>query len=784
MIALNTETKEPLSHPDKPLLTHLRQVRDIGLSCLNALDVSGFPISRDCLASSLAYILFYHDLGKATPFFQDYLRAAIEGKKYKGNRKLTQHALISACYTAWAVHESIADDQWSDIMAWIAFVVARRHHGNLEEQLQMSVIEDEEWDLVESQWKTIPWALFGHESPPDFDSVRKYNAKWVFKFNRFNKKNHGFDLYFLANLFFSILTYSDKTDVVFGSRYLFPSLAESWLWVDSHKQRAFSVQDDTPMNRARESIYSLSLESLRQAGSEEMIYVLNAPTGSGKTLAAINLAFDLTRADPSLRRVVYALPFTSIIDQTALVVNQLMQSNQLENEQFVTVHHHLSEPDLQYEETRLTPDQAEMLVENWEKPIVLTTFWQLFHSLISGSNAQLRKFHQMGNAVVILDEIQSLPFEYWSLIRDLLPRFCRLFHTRIILMSATMPLLFPQTKGSCRLLLGQEEQERLFNIWNRYRLHIIEKLEVIDLETVMNHFLDNFRDQLPATCLFIFNTIDASIRFFKMVSETLSHAEIIYLSSNIVPIQRRERLARIKARAGTRPLPPLIVVSTQLVEAGVDLDFDSVYRDLAPLDSLVQAAGRCNRNAHLEFGDCFIFQLSRERNGARKPDCQYIYSPLMLDATRTILLDRPVWSESDIHSWVRRYYGELERRGSSAKSSLVAKAMQRLEYSELFREFRIIQDYIPSQPVFIELDGNARSILSRFQQSMQIENRFERQNVFLSFRQDFYNCVVSPYLNSRESFDDLLEIGGFRIVPFDQLRRYYHPDFGWIGARD
>lgn len=752
-------------------------MREIGLSCLTDINLGNLSIPSDRIKSGLTQILFYHDLGKATSFFQDYLKSSIAAKPFHGNKKLTHHALISACFAAWKIWNDGITDEWSKKTACIAFTVIRKHHGNLEEYDKMSIIEGSEWQIVETQWRSIDWSLFNCNQVPDLKEVKNCINQLLFLFD--NDKP-GFEMYFLTNLFFSILTYSDKTEVVFGSRYNHPELSVPQDWVDTYKKAVFSDKPASTLSQARESIYAISLNHLQKALPNHSIYILNVPTGSGKTLAAINLALNLIHSNTGLRRVIYALPFTSIIDQTAMVLSEVFEVNHLDFDSYTTIHHHLAEPCLKYEESQLNPDQAEMLVENWDKSFILTTFWQLFQSIISGSNSQLRKFHQMANSIIILDEIQSLPSEYWPMLREFLPIFCRLLNSQIILMSATMPKIFNETDVNCLSLISLHEQEHFFGLWNRYKLILIRNLQTISLEELALHFKNTLANCPTAKYLFIFNTIGTSIHFHQILCELIPTETIFYLSSNIVPFQRQDRLKKIRNYLDNRTNTPLFVVSTQLIEAGVDLDFDIVYRDLAPLDSLVQSAGRCNRNARIKVGECFIFHYHDTCNIRRRPDCQYIYSPIMLDATMTILRDKTQLSETDIHSLVHNYYQKLHQHGTSSKSDQLLKAIQTMDYDTVFREFRIIQDYIPSDLLFIELDEKASEILSSFHSMMTIDNRFERQKEFLSIRQTFYQYMISPYRRNDDNLDELPAVGGFKILKHSMIDRFYHNDFGWI----
>ncbi|RMG01178.1 MAG: CRISPR-associated helicase Cas3', partial [Acidobacteria bacterium] len=424
--------------------------------------------------------------------------------------------------------------------------------------------------------------------------------------------------YLKLNLIFSLLLDADKSDVVVRDPSFFrerPSLNGSL--VDVYKSK-FSFPE-TPINHLREGAYKEVTQ--RAINTDERIYSLNLPTGLGKTLTALSFALKLREKLSSGHRIIYTLPFLSIIDQNSAVFEQVLQNNGIEiSHKVLLKHHHLSEisyktPDTEYETT-----QAKILIEGWNSEIIVTTFVQLFESLISNKNRNLRKFHRIANSIIILDEVQSIPIKYWRMVSDLFYDLTKYFNVYVILVTATEPLIFDREK-LVNLVDKQYYFRQLDRIYIKPRLK--DSLTLEELASQLQEFVDEQKSYL-----FIFNTISAAEKFYGLISER--YGPTTFLSTHVIP---RERLDRINA---IRKGQYRIVVSTQLVEAGVDIDFDVVVRDMAPLDSIIQSAGRCNRNSKNPSGkgEVLIFSLKNDRERYYH---SYIYDPILTDVTRKIL---------------------------------------------------------------------------------------------------------------------------------------------------
>lgn len=309
------------------------------------------------------------------------------------------------------------------------------------------------------------------------------------------------------------------------------------------------------------------------------------PTGGGKTLAS--LAFALRHAlSHGLQRVIYVIPYTSIIEQNAGVFREAFALLSEELGRDIVLEHH-SNLDPRHETT-----VSRLSAENWDAPLIVTTNVQFFESLHANRSKPCRKLHNIANAVVILDEAQALPVRLLSPILGTLRSLVQDFRATVLLCTATQPAL--EARSDFTIGIPSEaireiipEPEELFGKLKRVKTSNLGTLGDDELvERVLAHSAEG--------CLLVLNTTKAAR---ELHGKLAPHAEVLHLSARMCPAHRSEVLTAIKNRVAG----PIIVVSTQVIEAGVDISFPAVFRAECGLDSFAQAAGRCNR--HGEHGD-------------------------------------------------------------------------------------------------------------------------------------------------------------------------------------
>nr|WP_246363357.1 CRISPR-associated endonuclease Cas3'' [Deinococcus budaensis] len=365
------------------------------------------------------------------------------------------------------------------------------------------------------------------------------------------------------------------------------------------QQARFAAQDardPQPINALRREMYTQALEA---ASLPPGFFRLTLPTGGGKTLTS--LAFGLGHAQThGLRRVIYAVPFTTIIDQTARVFRSVLER---EGEFKVLEHHSNLEvrerPEGQEKQTS-APDLA---TENWDAPVVVTTTVRLFQETLFGTRtAQLRRLHNVSGSVIVLDEAQSLPAHLLTPTLDALSFLVRYAGCSVVLCTATQPALderlgFPALRGVRDLVPGAA---RYFDALRRveYEFRIAEP-------TPWPALADELGTHAQVLC--IVNTRQHAHDLYALLGDDpAAHPdEHFHLSTNMPPAHRGRELATIRERLSAGL--PCRVVSTQLIEAGIDVDFPRVYRAFGPLEAIVQAAGRCNREGKLDSGQVVVF---------------------------------------------------------------------------------------------------------------------------------------------------------------------------------
>jgi CRISPR-associated endonuclease/helicase Cas3 len=363
----------------------------------------------------------------------------------------------------------------------------------------------------------------------------------------------------------------------------------------------------TPVNRCRAEV----LQACRdKASGPTGTYTLTVPTGGGKTLAS--LAFALTHAvKHRKRRVVMAIPYTSIIEQTAEVYREVFSAL---DEDVVLEHHSNAESDEGAETAR-----SRLASENWDAPVIVTTTVQLFESLFARKTSRCRKLHRLIDSVLIIDEAQLLPVQFMQPVVDVL-RLLVLDHgVTVVLCTATQPTLTEQRRFGGQGLRGYalgdvkaiiDDEISLHRALRRVQVHLPRDLKTPEAWAEMA----TKARQHEAVLTIVSRRADARTLYSEMTGQE-GPGGVWHLSALMCPQHRSEVIADIKvalqkrrdALLGGRAAQPVRVVSTQLVEAGVDLDFPVVYRALAGLDSIAQAAGRCNREGALERGDVYVF---------------------------------------------------------------------------------------------------------------------------------------------------------------------------------
>lgn len=367
------------------------------------------------------------------------------------------------------------------------------------------------------------------------------------------------------------------------------------------KLESYIAQFGTPttvVNKIRHEVQQVCLD---KSAKPRGMYSLTVPTGGGKTLSSLVWAMHHAVAHKQ-KRIIIAIPYTSIIVQTAAVLRQIF------GEENVLEHHSNTQVDDSKED--VLTQKSRLATENWDYPIVVTTNVQLFESMMSNRPSACRKLHNISNSVLILDEVQTLPIEMLQPIVDSLDTYQRLFGISVLFTTASQPILTDNHRG-CNprvTFKGLPKIEEL--IPQEALLHDRLRRVSLDIDDTPRSY-DDVTDRLAKfdRVLCIVNTRrDAKEIFDRLPQEGIC----IHLSRMMCPAHIAQKIEEMRLALLNSENKIIRVVSTQLIEAGVDIDFPTVFRQEAGLDSILQAAGRCNREGRLGICTTHVFSLAQE----------------------------------------------------------------------------------------------------------------------------------------------------------------------------
>jgi CRISPR-associated endonuclease/helicase Cas3 len=471
-----------------------------------------------------------------------------------------------------------------------------------------------------------------------------------------------------------------------------PALAELRPKLDAYLADLAAQADATLVNRERATILAACREA---AAARPGLFTLTVPTGGGKTLASLAFALEHALAH-GLDRVIYVIPYTSIIEQNAAVFREALGA------EAVLEHHSafIDDPKARPE----ARDKLRLAMENWDAAVVVTTAVQFFESLFADRPARCRKLHNIARSVVILDEAQTLPLPLLRPCVAALDELARNYGTSIVLCTATQPALLETDDEEGSFKVGfrnvreiAPDPKRLYETFKRVRVAQLGELNDDSLAA-------RLRDHEQALC--IVNTRAHARELYERIK---SEDGCYHLSALMCPKHRSARLDTIRGALKARQR--CIVVSTSLVEAGVDVDFPVVYRAEAGLDSIAQAAGRCNREGRLSQGRVFVFhpagrRLFGEQNrraGVAAGVFRRHDDPLALDAIESFFQE-VYWSESaGVQDGLdkKQILARLEER----KGDLL------FPFEAIARDFTLIEDGM--LPILIPFDRRSRHLLGK-----------------------------------------------------------------------
>lgn len=770
----------------KLLKDHINGVNDKAQRLMS--DNLSFTLSAD-IKTLVWEIVRYHDLGKYTPHFQNYLLQ--HAGKYDATLK--QHSKFGAIALLEKLNQS---KQLFE--AWLTLFVIVHHHSNLSDFGLLSRIISkndtyhdeyvfgEQLESLRNYIKHVSEEL----KEPDLDSYLRFPDRKEFNIGakQYVKQYAQPELFFLANYLFSLLIEADKLDasetLLYKRKSIDVGAVDSYLKESTHQLRT----------QVRQAVISRldEIDLLKQK-----IFTLTAPTGVGKTLTALDFAIKLRERVPLLNdsQIIYALPFINIIEQGYSEYKKVLGDSCkiIAHYQYADV---FGEDD---KSSKLGVDekayhQKLMELDTWQSDIVITSFVQLLHTIIGYRNKILKKFNHLANAIVILDEVQTIRLEQIPLVGAALYYLSKYLNTRVILMTATKPkvleLAYQQILSeegepaidyhACELL---QQHEEIYKSYKRTKivplLDINFPKEAVSETFISEAFAPKWKNH--QSCLIVVNKVNRCIELFQEVKEYLKRNYLdnpVYcLSTNIVPVDRLIRINQIKSDLvdGKKP----ILIATQVVEAGVDLDFDMGFRDLGPIDSIVQVAGRINRQSNPLAPERQHLPLYIIDTG----DCQHIYGSITTEKTKSALQLSGEILESMYLELVETYFSRLTDSSSFQYSREIFNAMKELRYDssdkdsrhKYVSDFKVIEEQQKAISVFVLMDERAEEVKHAFIKLLNQE--ISKQLFDENYKKDFQQRIIvvptyyTDHLNRNNNLTDSIMVA---------LPENYDSDTGYI----
>lgn len=855
------------SHNGTLLINHLRQVGKLIKNTITDTYLSDlFPIRKDILIKFGYLVGIFHDFGKCTSFFQRHLNNGFQGRE-------SHHSCLSALVCSKFIMEyqrlyKQPSNEFEACLPAISYFVINHHHGNL-----IDIMEDldedvasgsilNEWlnvsdnlvndllmdanrftcisnmyiDLINSESiissndtsKLIQAALAEYLS---FDNIKNHirKLKKLLKSVINQDKDQAYLLFQTIQLIYSLLIEYDKITAGELENQIYQKGNPIFrLKIDNYKKDIISdtgkkKQIDDTRNKFYQMVSQYADKCLKtKLEQNKSIFTITAPTGIGKTIATIKFAECLKKYISEIwnytPNVLYFLPFTTIIDQNYAILDDIfaysLGKEYLDSKQkYLLKHHHLSEFVLSGKENELDNDKALLFVESWESAFVVSTFYQFFQTIFGYQNSILKKFNKLVNAIVILDEVQCFPPEYWLVLRNCMLTLVKYFNTKFVLVTATQPSLFPEDLT----------ENVIVNPDILYR-----DLQLDRIECVIDDTPKNYRNVIPEylklfletdvyrSLMIVSNTIDESIEIVEYINQAIGSmypktsnakpVQIYYLSTNIPPKVRLNRIEEIKRLQKQRDTK-FIIVSTHLIEAGIDIDIDIVIRDFAPIDCLVQVAGRCNRNNMLGTeleqsmkGRYFVYKFTDTKQNLY---CEHIYSNTLLTLSNIVLksIKTPFpWSEQIFKYISDSYFNQVKE--NVAKLTDFESIVINLKFSShnkrnkinYISDFKIIKRGFPSKLLFIPLDDEAKSLFRKFlaklnefhnfrsisRTQIDLKHYFKLKSELKTIKRmmNHYSIELPKYIYQTIQKEDIIK--PINILKSEKLSQYYNELTGFI----
>ncbi|WP_321317971.1 CRISPR-associated helicase Cas3' [Labilibaculum sp.] len=716
------------SHPGKLLEEHIRGVQK------GTLLRSALPIAE--------VAALFHDLGKINPNFQN--------KLYGKSNGYANHSYLSVIgWVNYALvnmkdimnNQGLKNQEELSLFILQIAVLIGKHHQNLPNFDKVFIGSEElirATEFAKENGRNLPMNEFLNKTLK-LDCA-SFELKWgkqenmfvsfLSKYQKKAWKQSPLKSFMDTQEAFAALVESDKRDAGKNKDFFFDeNIEKNTIQLSENLELTFDKFEKSPnnskLNILRTQIRLQAVERIKsKLTTDERVFTLTAPTGAGKTFTMLSVANEIRKQKGNLG-IIYSLPFLSITEQVQKIAEELLDDVLSVNSK--TENERIKKAQQSYENDQSNNNLKEILKEDFihntfDHPFVITTFIQFFETLLSNRNSTLLKLPNFKNRIFLIDEVQALPPRLYIFFSAWLDEFCRRNNSFAILSTATMPKLaipIKDTDEDCRAdLLFQDysvpneliDCKKYFaeDIFNRYQIEVLSDQQTN--ESLVNHILE-----LDRSCLVILNTIADTKKLYNELKG--KSVNILLLNTHFIPddrtriIEQAQNLLKVNKK--------VILISTQLIEAGVDIDFPVVYRDMCPLPSLIQSAGRCNRNNNLDKGQVYFFELVSDNGRSRARLIYRDEGKKFLDFCRkeipaSINENELFEVQSKFFESIRQNLtiGEFKSIENTEKSYNMIKCINNAEFENLGK-FKLINNNIGEQVQYYILENEADSCYER-----------------------------------------------------------------------
>lgn len=769
-----------LAHEGQSLFEHMSE-------CAKTVAVLLAQIGLPKLGRALGWL---HDFGKLSDDYASYLADALKCPEQfdRGKRGSVDHSTSGAQFI-WEqlqVEKEMQYSALSFLRQMMVLCVASHHHHSLIDCWRGDSVEDEiliqrlKKAYKDTHYTEIVGKLSNHEKRVFEELLNRDELEKEFKdiyhtiINGRDKKSCLFNFGMLARLMFSALISADYMSSS-GRGFLLQNTVPDWALMQSKVEEYMKqFKADSELNQCRAE---MSEACLKAAQGSQGIWSLTLPTGAGKTLASLRFALAHARKY-KLSRIVYVIPYTTILDQTSASLEKVLGQDLFK--QLVLVHHSnfvMEDKDADGSKEEWSTERKNWYMEicqTWDIPIVLTTSVQYLNACYAAGKQHVRRMNSLMRSVIIFDEVQAIPWSSKVLFEKSLEFWALAGGSTLLKCTATQPKSKEQKsvcgKGgnnlergeivpNCKVYFARFEQFRNVEV----QCEVSCRRRKWTLEAMVDLIVE--AAEKDCTVLTIVNTKSLAARLFKKCQECLPEALCYHLSTNMCPAHRlhivNNHISKEALEKARQEKKPLICISTQLIEAGVDVDFDVVIRTVAGLDSCMQAAGRCNRDASRYKGRVIVLNPSDE---LEKIDQLWALNKAVQESTKAILtMDdcSRMLDMENVNNYFERYQQilDIEKSGYTSYITHVGKIVSNLvdlyscnsnlfKKSDRYEKFSLFQAFDLAASNYKPIDDDTIAIFSPYEEGETLIGELSDDDPFTTGDWDSWKDKLSklrPY---------------------------------------